>query len=65
MKANIIRIGNSKGIRLPKPLIDWVGLVEEVELEMPGVNGRVYLLAVVTLLILFAVGMAMRIASIR
>ena len=34
MKAKIIRIGNSKGIRLPKPLIDQVGLVGEVDLEV-------------------------------
>lgn len=34
MKAKIVRIGNSRGIRLPKPLIDQVGLVEEVELEV-------------------------------
>ncbi len=36
MKAKIIRIGNSKGIRLPKPVIEQVGLVEEVELEVRG-----------------------------
>jgi len=34
MKAKIIRIGNSKGIRLPKPVIEQVGLAEEVELEV-------------------------------
>ena len=34
MKAKIIRIGNSKGIRFPKPLIDQVGLAEEVDLEV-------------------------------
>lgn len=34
MKAKIIRIGNSKGIRLPKPVIDQVGLAEEVDLEV-------------------------------
>lgn len=34
MKAKIVRIGNSKGIRLPKPIIDQVGLVEEVDLEV-------------------------------
>ena len=34
MKAKIIRIGNSRGIRLPKPLIDQVGLAEEVDLEV-------------------------------
>ncbi|MBN1491370.1 MAG: AbrB/MazE/SpoVT family DNA-binding domain-containing protein [Phycisphaerae bacterium] len=34
MKAKIIQVGNSKGIRLPKPLIEQVGLAEEVELEV-------------------------------
>jgi antitoxin MazE len=34
MKTRLIRIGNSRGIRLPKPLIDEVGLVEDVELEV-------------------------------
>jgi len=34
MKAKIVRIGNSKGIRLPKPLLEQVGLVDEVDLEV-------------------------------
>ena len=34
MRAKVVRIGNSKGIRLPKPLIEQVGLTEEVELEV-------------------------------
>lgn len=34
MKAKIIRIGNSKGIRLPKHLIEQVGLAGEVDLEV-------------------------------
>ena len=34
MKTKIIRIGNSKGIRLPKPLLEQVGLVSEVDLEV-------------------------------
>ena len=34
MRAKIIRIGNSRGIRLPKPVIEQVGLVDEVELEV-------------------------------
>lgn len=32
MKARIVRIGNSRGIRLPKPLLDKAGLAGEVEL---------------------------------
>ena len=33
MKARIVRIGNSRGIRLPKPLLEEAGLGEEVELR--------------------------------
>jgi antitoxin MazE len=33
MKARIVRIGNSRGVRLPKPLIAEAGLSEEVELS--------------------------------
>ncbi|MFN2420861.1 MAG: AbrB/MazE/SpoVT family DNA-binding domain-containing protein [Gemmatimonadota bacterium] len=37
MKTKIIRIGNSQGIRIPKPLLDESGLGEEVELKVePG-----------------------------
>lgn len=37
MKARIVRIGNSQGIRIPKPLLDQSGLRDEVELEVePG-----------------------------
>jgi len=32
MKARIVRIGNSRGVRLPKTLIEHAGLPEEVEL---------------------------------
>ncbi len=32
MKAKLIRIGNSRGVRLPKPLIEEVGLSDEVDL---------------------------------
>ncbi|HXV60424.1 MAG TPA: AbrB/MazE/SpoVT family DNA-binding domain-containing protein [Vicinamibacteria bacterium] len=34
MKTRLVRIGNSRGIRLPKPLIEQAGLSEEVELEV-------------------------------
>jgi len=34
MKTHIIRIGNSRGIRLPKPLISQAGLTDEVELYL-------------------------------
>ena len=34
MKTRIVRIGNSRGIRIPKPLLDQVGLEDEVELRV-------------------------------
>jgi antitoxin MazE len=34
MKTRIIKIGNSKGIRIPKALLDQSHLGEEVELEV-------------------------------
>ena len=34
MKAHLVRIGNSRGIRLPKPLISQAGLTDEVELHL-------------------------------
>ena len=37
MKTRIIRIGNSKGIRVPKVLLDQAQLPEDVELQAePG-----------------------------
>jgi antitoxin MazE len=36
MKARIVRIGNSKGIRIPKPLIEQAGLSDEVTTEAEG-----------------------------
>jgi antitoxin MazE len=34
MRARIVRIGNSQGIRIPKPLLEQSGLGEEVEIEV-------------------------------
>ncbi len=34
MKARLVRIGNSRGIRLPKLLIAQAGLSDEVELHV-------------------------------
>ena len=34
IRSRIVRIGNSQGIRLPKPLIEQAGLSEEVELRV-------------------------------
>lgn len=33
MKANIIQIGNSQGLRIPKKLLEETGISGEVELE--------------------------------
>ena len=32
MKTQIVRIGNSRGVRIPKPLLDQTGLRGEVEI---------------------------------
>ncbi|HTR68257.1 MAG TPA: AbrB/MazE/SpoVT family DNA-binding domain-containing protein [Terriglobales bacterium] len=34
MKIDLVRIGNSRGIRIPKPLIEQCGLGDEVELRV-------------------------------
>jgi antitoxin MazE len=34
MKAKIVRIGNSRGIRIPKPILDQTGLADEVEISV-------------------------------
>lgn len=34
MKARLVRIGNSRGIRLPKPIIEQAGLTDEVEIKV-------------------------------
>jgi antitoxin MazE len=36
MKTKLVRMGNSRGVRLPKPLIEQAGLTDEVELEVHG-----------------------------
>jgi antitoxin MazE len=42
MRAKIIRIGNSRGIRLPKPILEASGFGDEVELKVE--EGRVILM---------------------
>ncbi len=32
MRARIVRIGNSKGVRLPKPIIEQAGISEDVDI---------------------------------
>jgi antitoxin MazE len=34
MKTDLVRIGNSRGIRIPKPIIEQCGLEDEVELRV-------------------------------
>ena len=34
MKTRIIRIGNSQGVRIPKPLLQQTGLESEVEIRV-------------------------------
>jgi antitoxin MazE len=34
MKTRLVRIGNSQGIRIPKPLIEQCGLSGEIELQL-------------------------------
>ena len=36
MKTRIIRIGNSQGIRIPKPILEQTGLSDDVELDVVG-----------------------------
>ncbi len=37
MRARLVRIGNSRGIRLAKPLLEEAGLIEDVEIQAsPG-----------------------------
>ena len=38
VRAKLIKIGNSRGVRLAKPLLEVAGLADEVEIEAaPGV----------------------------
>jgi antitoxin MazE len=34
MRTRLVRIGNSRGVRLPKPLIEEAGLAEEIEIRV-------------------------------
>ena len=43
MKAKIVRIGNSRGIRIPKPLLEEAGLEDQVELRV--VDGGIMIAA--------------------
>ena len=34
MKARVVKIGNSQGVRIPKPILEQTGIIEDVELEV-------------------------------
>ena len=34
MRARVIKIGNSKGLRIPKPILEQTGIVDDVEIEV-------------------------------
>jgi len=36
MRTNLINIGNSKAVRLPKAVIEQAGLTSELEIEVPA-----------------------------
>ncbi|MFO0550742.1 MAG: hypothetical protein U0271_20275 [Polyangiaceae bacterium] len=46
MRTRLVNMGNSRGVRLPKPLIAEAGLVDEVEVHVRG--GAVVIQAVRT-----------------
>lgn len=36
MKTNLVRIGNSKGVRIPKKIIEDCGFGDEVDMQVKG-----------------------------
>lgn len=36
IRTRLIKVGNSQGIRIPKPLLEQSGIVTEVEIEVNG-----------------------------
>jgi antitoxin MazE len=36
MRTHLVRIGNSRGVRLPKPIIEEAGLQDEVDVRVRG-----------------------------
>jgi antitoxin MazE len=42
MRTKLVRIGNSRGVRLPKPILDASGITDEVDLELE--EGRIVLM---------------------
>jgi antitoxin MazE len=44
MRARVVKIGNSKGIRIPKPMLEQSGIEDEVDLEAE--DGQIVIRAV-------------------
>jgi antitoxin MazE len=42
MRSKLVRMGNSRGVRLPKPILEASGLTDEIEIEVE--KGRIVLL---------------------
>ena len=38
MRARVIKIGNSQGFRIPKPLLEQTGIMDDVEIEIEKTN---------------------------
>ncbi|HLU82971.1 MAG TPA: AbrB/MazE/SpoVT family DNA-binding domain-containing protein [Trueperaceae bacterium] len=36
MRSRIVRIGNSQGVRIPKPLLEQAGLGDDIEMKVVG-----------------------------
>jgi antitoxin MazE len=43
MRAKIVKIGNSRGVRIPKALLEDAGLVDDIELTV--VDGEIRIVA--------------------
>lgn len=46
MKARIVKIGNSRGVRVPKTLLDEVGLTADSDVELTVVDGEIRIVPV-------------------
>ncbi len=38
MKATLVKIGNSRGVRIPKAIIEQIGMSDEIEMEVRGLQ---------------------------
>jgi antitoxin MazE len=36
VKARVVKIGNSRGVRIPKSFLEQIGIAEDAELELEG-----------------------------